>query len=220
MFEYLSNDHGQSKYYYHGCRNMETLSKILDSKKICTPRELGLKLEKGKALFNGLDHVGVCKKFSDSEYCAQDINGRISAFPDYICKNHGLILSDDIKAKKTEIYNIRNYSPDFIYKFVSEHADSRWSDMFDEFQVKGSIGIDKFKAVIIPVDELEFWWNRPCPNDIQFLLNIISKADEYNLDIVNSCDDKFSELYESSDYNRDEQNNKIKKRVMKIIRQN
>jgi len=70
MLEFLSDDHWESKYYYHGCGNVETLSKVLDSKKICTGRELGLKLEGGVALFNGLDHISVCKKFSDSEYCA------------------------------------------------------------------------------------------------------------------------------------------------------
>ena len=215
MFEYLSSDHRQSKYYYHGCRNLETLSKILNSKKICTGRELGKKPE--KVFFNGLDHVSVCKKFSDKEYWKQEINGRNAAFTGYIKNNFGLIISDDIKAKKTEIYNIKNYSSDFIHKFVSEQSN-RWSDMFDEYQVKGSIYIDKFKAVIIPIDHLELWWNRPSPDDKQFLLNIMIKIDEYHLDIVNSCDNRFSELYESSEYNRDEESSKIKMRVKKIIK--
>ena len=214
MFEYLSRDHTQSKYYYHGCGTCETLSKILDSKKICTGRELGLTLENGVALFNGLDYVCVSKKFSDSEYCAQEINERISAFPRYMQNHFGLILSDDIKALKTEIYNIKNYSYDFIYKFVSEQSN-RWSDMFDEYQVKGSIGIDKFKAVTIPIDYLERWH---VPYNNQFLLNIMNKIDEYHLDIVNSCDNRFSELYESSEYNRDEESSKIKMRVKKIIK--
>ena len=214
MFEYLSSDHRQSKYYYHGCGTCETLSKILDSKKICTRKDLGLELKGGNGLFNGLEYISVCKKSykKDNE---QEINGTVESFTSFICRGFGLILSDDIRAEKTEIFKFdRYFTPYDIYKFVSEHSEKRWSNMFDEYQVKGSIDIDKFKAVMLPIDRLEKGYIK---FDSKYLSNIMNKIDKYNLDIVNSCDDRFSELYESPDYNRDEQNSKIKKRVMKII---
>ena len=192
------------------------MSKVLDSKKICTPRELGLKLEGGVALFNGRDHISVCKKFSAKEYYIRGLYNMPKAFPWYIIEGFGLILSDDIEAEKTEFYVKKNNKYDIgaIRKFVSEHPEKRWSDMFDEYQVEGSIGIDKFKAVFLPINYLK---QVKIANYQKYLLNIIDKIDKYNLDVIDSCNKKFSELYESDKYNRDDEYEKIKKKIKEII---
>lgn len=185
-----------SKYFYHGLGlsyfypdNITTVLEILTTGGIKCKRLLGKK----KFGYNGLDYVSVCKKYMEEEYHnAYGSTGFYKYVQDCFC----FIISDDIDAVKTEtIPKAYWYFQDIVEK-MKKHPEYRYSDMFDEWQVKEMIPLSSIIGIGVPIQwlkEVDWSFHR---DSLEVLRNIFSIAESLGLDIVDSTDKNFVENYE------------------------
>lgn len=187
-----------SRYFYHGLglpyffpSNITTVLEVFKTGGIKSKRLLGRKKKFG---YNGLDYVSVCKKYSKEEYdCAYGSTGFYKYVQDCFC----FIISDEIPAIKTEtLPKCYWYFMDIVEK-MKENPNVRYSDMFDEWQVKDQISISSIIGVGIPLKWLEDVDWRLCRDALQELKIIISTVQQLGLDIVDSSRENFVEEYES-----------------------
>lgn len=189
--------------FYHGifCHNM---SEIFDSVEICAIETLlkiietgGLKSRRlqGKTSsygFNGDDYISICSKESEEEYDKYPVN----AYYSYINNNFCLIISDNIDAIKVKYNKARSYL-DFsiICELMKQFPTQRFSDMFDEWQVKDEINLEHFIGIGIPFDKLSNpdTIGKNCREKLSQLINL---AEKLGLDIVNTSDIKQIDNYE------------------------
>lgn len=189
--------------FYHGifCHNT---NEIFDSIEICAIETMikiietgGLKSRRlqGKTSaygFNGDDYISICSKENEQEYSKYPI----SAYYTYINKNFCFILDDDIDPIKIR-YNEVNNCLDFevISEIMHHFPTQRFSNMFDEWQVKDKIDLCHFIAIGIPFDNFSkddgIYEN--CQRKLEQLIDI---ANELGLDIVNTSDTREIENYE------------------------
>lgn len=188
--------------FYHGifCHNT---NEIFDSIEICTIETMikiietgGLKSRRlqGKTSaygFNGDDYISICSKENEQEYSKYPI----SAYYTYINKNFCFILDDDIDPIKIR-YNEVNNCLDFevISEIMYHFPTQRFSNMFDEWQVKDKIDLSHFIGIGIPFDNF-YKDDGICEDCQRRLAQLISLADELGLDIVNTSDTREMENY-------------------------
>lgn len=192
-----------SKYYYHGTRTINTMVRIFACNRIKSQRLLGYSKGYG---YNGLDYISVCKK----ENTDDDYKRKTSAFCQFIKRNCCFIISDEIDAIKTEYMNCNHMSCRELQSFLEEHSDTRYSDMFDEWQVKNSIPLKYVVGIGLPIDDIleriEYDQSGFFLYDLSLLLKIVK---DLNLDIIDTCEENFIENYESKNYNNEKNLQKI-----------
>ncbi len=179
-----------SRYYYHGIKHGSVLDKTLDifqSGKIkCIPTV-------NKRGFNGNDFVSVCKKEIEEEYFRHSNNG----FYNYVQNGICFIISDEIAAIKPEIIeNADKWNRFELIGYMNSKPGMRFSDMFDEWQVKSHIPLSAILAIGIPIKYLEELMDEK-EEGFQKVRKIISLALELGLDIVDSSVSNFVEEYEN-----------------------
>lgn len=186
-----------SRYFYHGLgvpyffpSNITTVLKILTTGGIKSKRLLGRKKQFG---YNDLDYVSICKKYSKEEYdCAYGSTGFYKYVQDCFC----FIISDEIDAMKTEtIPKCYWYFVDIVEK-MKENPNARYSDMFDEWQVKNQIATSSIIGIGLPMRWLDGVDWKIFLNSLQELKEILSIAEALGLDIVDSSRENFVEEYE------------------------
>lgn len=181
-----------SKYYYHGVDDLLTMLKIIDCGYIKSKRLLGYGKEND---FNGLDYISLCKKEADFMY----EDGKTNSYDNYIKNSFCFIISDSIDAKKCNYIDISKCSSEQMKK-ISGNQDIRYSDMFDEWQVKNSISITDIVGIGLPLNYLNKMKNYYSSLDFQ-LERIYLLASMLNIDIVNTDEDSFIEKFENSKIN-------------------
>lgn len=179
-----------SKFFYHGTRTINAMIKIFACNRIKSQRLLGYSKGTG---YNGLDYISLCKKENKKDY----IRGRLSAFYNYINGNCCFIISDEINAIKTEYMECDHMTCEELQIFLEEHSDTRYSDMFDEWQVKDSIPLKYVIGIGLPIEKIleniEYDDSGFFLYTLKTLLKIVK---ELNLDVIDTCEEDFIENYE------------------------
>ncbi len=184
-----------SKYFYHGLGvpyfydgTITTVLEVFKTGGLKCKRLLG----KRNSGYNGLDYISICKKYTEEEYDCYGSTGFYKFVQDSFC----FIISDDIEAIKTEtIPKSYWYFPDIVEK-MKYHPENRYSDMFDEWQVKGEIPLSYIVGIGVPIRWLESIDWRIHKNALQELKSIVDIAQSLGLDIVDSTKKGFIEEYE------------------------
>lgn len=177
-----------SKYFYHGIQGqyfgMKGALTILQTggikcKRLLDPNRfivLG---------YNGNDYVSVCKKEEEYKYYERNIN----AFYSFVQNSFCFVISNDIEAVKTELPSVP--LTEETKKFT------RFSDMFDEWQVKDQIPLSSIIGIGIPISEIKVLFKiRPELEKLEEIKQILILAEQLELDIVDSSEFGFVEKYE------------------------
>lgn len=195
--------------FYHGifpnipCISITKMIEIIQSGAIKSRRLQGVTSKFG---YNGDDYISICSKEDEKEYFKYPIN----AYDTYILNGFCFIISDDIPAIKvryTEVYN--DFDFETIIELMSEKPEQRYSDMFDEWQVKDEISLNQIIGIGIPYDEVSKL-NGEFKIELDILINI---ATSMGWDIVNTSDAKDLDDYERRILN-DEKINSMEKRKL------
>ncbi len=187
-----------SKYYYYGFRGTNLtkicsqLLEIISSEAIKPKRSLGFTVANG---YNGLDYVSICQKKTDGEYQRRIQEGYLSAYSWYIHNHFCFIISENVKAITPELVSVFHFQSiqDFVQHCFHD-LDERYSDMFDEYQVKGEIPLSKIVGIGIPTTEIETRQEEEIQDSLMQLLNA---AQEKEWDVVDTSDFHFVDQYES-----------------------
>lgn len=204
-----------SKYYYHGVVNkknnndceysIDHLIPILLSEGIKSKRLLGIKENYG---FNGLDYVCVCKKHKPLNKETKNYN----AFSMYIDWKFSLIISDEIDAIKTEYL-----SEDYYLSKKIRDSHTKYSDLFDEYQVKDIIPISKIIGITIPFEIVYIYIKHKDKKFLKKVKTLIELAKTLNLDIVDSSSYFFPYDYEFRKNIPIDNNIFVKNKLKKLI---
>lgn len=183
-----------SKYYYHGVRNIYKMFDIIKSGGIKSKRLLGYKYGYG---YNGYDYVSICNKINENE-CDYEINNDKvcnSSFLNYIYNKFCFIISDQVPAIKTYyLEEISKFSSLNIIRSLLTDIEDRYSDMFDEFQVKDQILLKDIVGIGIPIDEKNIKKDIELNTQLKQLYEI---ALNFGWDIVDTAHLNFVEEYEN-----------------------
>ena len=184
-----------SKYYYHGC-SIDEMMEIMKCQTIKTQRDLGY--EEGIG-FNGLDYISVCSKLPDIEYKKEHID---DAYNRYIKNSFCFIISDEVNAIKTKYldWKTMNLAYNDIANYINTHSGYSYSDIIDEYQIKGSISFDYIIGIGVPfnhLDKLEHSNNKDICYDYKIFKQIIEMAKLFSFDIIDTSKDHFLENYEN-----------------------
>lgn len=188
-----------SKYYYHGIMpkkdpltKLFTMIEIIKSGGLKSKRKL--KIVNLYIGYNGNDYISLCNKEDNSMYDLFSDN--INAYEDYIYSNFCFIISDEIDAIKTNTFSRHEQYVSYMDFLSIAQGDVRYSDMFDEWQVKDEIKLDKIIGIGLPFNLVHSYK----VSDQEFKKNIeilYSLANYYNFDIVNTDNFNFVEYYEN-----------------------
>ncbi len=149
-----------SKIFYHGIKSYydpnESISimlQIISSGGIKCRRLQGVTSKLG---FNGDDYISVCEGKSDYEYRKYPNN----AFFRYIYYGFCFILSDNIPVIPVQYINSDDFdSYTEIIEYMSHYPGVRFSDLFDEWQVKDEIPLDYIVGLGLPLQSLSKIYN-------------------------------------------------------------
>lgn len=199
-----------SKYYYHGIKpyvehieSIKWLIKIIESDGIKSRRLTNqIPLYTG---FNGADYISVCSKEEFNEYMKYPNN----CFFKYIHSNYCFIISDEINAIKTNYFDLDNR---FLDSFTISSGEKRYSDMFDEWQVKDEISINKIIGIGLPIDGI-FKYGIDDEYKKQ-LIKLILLVREMGLDLVDTGSLYFIEEYEEEKNNKEYNNEKVYTKII------
>lgn len=196
-----------SKYFYHGLGTPYSCDSVI-SKVLKILVTGGLKCKRNLNMkdygYNGLDYVSVCKKYPKEEYSCYGS----TAWSKFVQNSFCFIISDEVDAIKTEtIPKSYWYFPDIIEK-MRKHPENRYSDMFDEWQIKGNVPLASIVGVGIPLKWLENVDWKFHLHALEELKNTLNIIDFLGLDIVDSTEEDFIEKYERR---KQEEPNKVQK---------
>lgn len=168
---------------------IETMIKIIETGGLKSRRLQGTTSSYG---FNGDDYISICSKESEEEYTKYPT----SAYYTYINNNFCFIISDNIDAIKIRYNTVNNYL-DFmvICGLMRQIPNQRFSDMFDEWQVKDKINLGHFIGIGIPFDKLSNP-DKIGENCQGKLSQLIKLSEQLGLDIVNTSDIREIDNYE------------------------
>ncbi len=179
-----------SKYYYHGVKHGLVLDKALEIFQSGGIRCISCACKRG---FNGTEFVSVCKKEPVEEYSRHSNNGFYNYVQDRIC----FIISEDIDPIKPEIIeNADKWNRFELISYMNSKPGIRFSDMFDEWQVRGGITFSSIIGLGIPKKNIGSILLQTSGDGIERLNTIIALAEAMGLDIVDSSDPDFVEKYE------------------------
>ncbi len=181
-----------SKYFYHGTQGryfgMKRALEILQTGGIKCKRLQNSDNFVGLG-YNGLEYVSVCKKESESDYYKNKMN----AFYNFVQSSFCFVISDDVEAQKTEI---PNFAPN--HELLENKESIRYSDLFDEWQVREQIPLSSIIGIGIPISEIKTLYQmKPDLGELKDLKSILLVADKLGLDVIDSSEFGFVEDYES-----------------------
>lgn len=194
-----------SKYFYHGLKEgiddydflfdkidcVEKMITIIESGGLKCRRLLKSRLTGG---YNGDDYVSLCRKEENEKYREYPS----SSFYTYIHDNFCFIISDEVDAIKTEYLNRYDFNNVLdIQDYIIEHEPERFSDMFDEWQVKDEIPLKYIVGIGVPLKTVKSL--RKFDSEHEKLVDkLFLLANSLGLDIVDTRSSDFIEEYESS----------------------
>ena len=180
-----------SKYFYHGMMPKKepidkiiTMINIIESGGIKSKRKL--KINNLYVGYNGSDYISLCNKEDNSMY---------NFFYDNMNS-----YEDEINAIKTLNFDSKGKYVSYMQFYSLAQGDIRYSDMFDEWQVKDEINMDKIIGIGLPFN-LVFSYKNSDQKFKKYIELLYSLVHEYNLDIVNTEDFNFVEKYEQEKNN-------------------
>lgn len=182
-----------SRYYYHGVNHGLVLDKAIE-----IFQSGGIRCTTGarKIGFNGTDYISICRKELEEEYSRHSNNGFYNYVQDRIC----FIISEEVEAIKPEIIEHADKWNRFeLIAYMNSKPNVRFSDMFDEWQVKGLIPFSSIMGIGIPLQNLSAILTKTDSNNgSERLEKLLSLAESLGLDIVDSSDPQFVEKYEKN----------------------
>ncbi len=194
---------GMERIFYHGIfwkgaskafnscetKALEIMLEIIETGGLKSRRLQGVTSAYG---FNGDDYISICSKEDEQAYSKYPIN----AFYGYIQNNFCFIISDDIPAIRVRYNEVNSYL-DFmvISDLMRKCPEQRFSDMFDEWQVKDEISLRHIIGIGIPFDKVDDMV-KTNKNYQMKLSQLINLAEQIGLDIVNTSDAKEIDAYE------------------------
>lgn len=188
-----------SKVFYHGIKpyyapneSISIMLQIISSGGIKCRRLQGVTSKLG---FNGDDYISVCEGKSDYEYRKYPNN----AFFRYIYYGFCFILSDDIPVIPVQYINRDDFdSYTEIIEYMSHYPDVRFSDLFDEWQVKDEIPLSYIVGIGLSTCQILEYINSKKEKEIfkSNLNKLYTLAESLNWTIVNT-----DMLYTEDNYN-------------------
>lgn len=187
-----------SKYYYHGMSprknpndRLNTMIEIIKSGGLKSKHlqdNLGFVIG-----FNGNEYISLCNK--ENSYMYNFIDDRNNSYEEYIVNNFCFIISDRIDAIKTQDFSKKRSEISYADFYSIAQGDIRYSDMFDEWQVKDEIKLDKIIGIGLPFNLVMSYKNmdKEFKKSIELLYSL---ARTLNIDIVNTENFNFVEYYE------------------------
>lgn len=168
---------------------IETMIKIIKTGGLKSRRRQGKTSAYG---FNGDDYISICSKEDELEYSKYPT----SAFYTYVNNNFCFIISDDIDAIKVR-YNEVNRYIDFmvISELMRKFPNQRFSDMFDEWQVKDEISLSHIIGIGIPFCRVSNI-DKTGEDVKKKFAQLINLANKIGLDIIDTSDIQKIEAYE------------------------
>ena len=189
-----------SKYFYHGLKDgmyfepikcIEKIIIILNSGGIKSKKLLGVNSNTG---YNGLEYISLCRKENIEEYTKYPV----SSFFTFIFNNFCFIISDEVDAIKTEYIDKTMFSNLYeMLKFLKENENQRYSDMFDEWQVKDFIPLKYIVGIGMPLKTIEQLKVENVEASI-VIDKLYALIDTLNLDVVDTYSFNFVEQYETN----------------------
>lgn len=201
-----------SKVFYHGIKpyydvneSISIMLKIIESGGIKCRRLQGVTSNRG---FNGDDYISICERKRNCEYRKYPNN----AFFQYIHYGFCFILNGDIPVIPVRYINSDAF--DFyneIVKYMSSYPDVRFSDMFDEWQVKDEIPLSCIVGIGLSTCKMLEYVK--FANEKEMFKNNLNKlyiiAKDLNWDIVDT-----DMLYMENDYTEYSDIEKEKKKTL------
>lgn len=132
--------------YFHSIRmDLETFERIIRSGHLLSLNRLGLP-NRDYASYNGREWISLCK------YCDMDDEtlhefGMRSAYNRLVVNNLSLVFTNLKRAKSTY------YKPYGELRFhpVSDDDETRYSDCFDEYQVRDHVSLKHLVGILYPI---------------------------------------------------------------------
>ena len=190
-----------SKYYYHGIRGGIDINSYTINRMFRILESGGLKsnklLHNSKfGGYNGIDYISVCSKQDINMYS----NYKTNAFFNYIYNNYCFIISDKVDAIKTNYIDSEAYDYHYILELMEHNPNIRYSDMFDEYQVKDEIPSNYIIGVGFPFNINNVHLSGNVYKTFSKLHNLL---DNLGLDIVDTSSIFFIKENENNKNNND-----------------
>ena len=173
--------HAINGYYemYYPKLNLKVLESILKDNALLSRRLQGITNSSG---FNGLDYISLCDYQKRNMYHTN--NPHYTAFNAYIKESLSLIFPiDKLQVITPYILNIitKNKKGYHHMAYLGNIKDIRYSDLYDEIQVKDKISLDLLCGITIPVKKM----NSPVLSTDKNIQNIIKHIEKINALLIN-----------------------------------
>ena len=147
--------HAINAYYeiYYPKLNLRKLENILKDNALLSRRLQGINSSSG---FNGLDYISLCDYQKRNIYHLN--NPHYTSFDAYIKESLSLIFPiDKLPTITPYILNIMTKNKKDYHKmaYLGNNKDVRYSDLYDEVQVKDKISLDLLCGITIPIKKLD-----------------------------------------------------------------
>lgn len=172
--------------FYHGMQprkatlcKIHKMLEIIDSGGLKSNRLLGNNLAHG---YNGLDYISVCSREKFYKYW----NKEESAFNIFIKNNFCFIFSGEVSAVKTLYLDYDRFAHyDDLVEYMDIFSGQRFSDLFDEWQVRDEIPLSYIVGLGIPIKRIMKY--QGCSDEIlREIDHLYMLARLFNWDIVDS----------------------------------
>lgn len=143
------------KVFYHGIKDWydpyTSILKILEIIESGGLKSRRLQNKTSSLGFNGNDYISVCERKKDEEYGKYSNN----AFYNYIVFRFCFIISHSIEALPIQYIDCQKFASFAEAKeYMRSYPNVRFSDMFDEWQVKDEISLSDIVGIGLPVHKI------------------------------------------------------------------
>lgn len=143
------------KVFYHGIKEWydpyTSILKMLEIIESGGLKSRRLQSKPSSLGFNGNDYISVCERKNDEEYGKYPNN----AFYNYIVFRFCFIISPSIEALPVQYIDCQKYSSFAEANvYMRGYPNVRFSDMFDEWQVKDEILLSDIVGIGLPVHKI------------------------------------------------------------------
>lgn len=143
------------KVFYHGIKEFydpyTSILKLLEIIESGGLKSRRLQNKTSSLGFNGNDYISVCERKNDEEYSKYSNN----AFYNYIVFRFCFIISHSIEALPIQYIDCQKFdSFAEANEYVRSFPTIRFSDMFDEWQVKDEISLSDIVGIGLPVHKI------------------------------------------------------------------
>ncbi len=189
-----------SNWFYHGIKDYyDPNASVLKMLEIIESGGIKSRRLQGKTSFygfNGDDYISICERKNSDEYSKYSNN----AFFNYILFRFCFIISRDIPAVPVRYIDCEKFvSFQEATEYMSHYPDVRFSDMFDEWQVKGEIPLSDIIGIGLPMHKILDYYKHGTEKEMfhHNLTKLYILAESLNWPIIDT-----DTLYLDNDYEK------------------